>query len=396
MISVDEAVACIAGSFKTLPPENIALTDACGRVLAENVAGTFDQPPHDVSAMDGYAVRTAGARVGSTLTVIGDAPAGKPFSGTVGDLQAVRILTGGFVPSGADAVVIQEDVTRTNNLIRIGEAPKPGENIRGRGLDFRAGDVLIASGKRLTARDIALIAAADLPKMMVTRKPRVALFATGDELSRPGEPRKPGGIVASSTYAIQAMIRNWGGEPTDCGILPDRIEAFEKLPQISSDADLIVTQGGASVGDHDLVQAALGQHGFVLDFWKIAMRPGKPLIFGRMGDTPLIGLPGNPVSAMVCALLFIHPAIAKMLGSPFEPSTCFATLSAPLPKNGTRQDYVRARLTRRQDELFAEPFRLQDSSTQRIFAQAHGLIIRNIGAPAAQTGARVEVMLLDD
>ncbi len=232
--------------------------------------------------------------------------------------------------------------------------------------------------------------------MSVTRKPRVAIFATGDELSRPGEPRKHGGIVASSTFAIQAMVRAWGGEARDCGILPDRIEAFESLPQKSADADLIVTQGGASVGDHDLVQAALGQHGFVLDFWKIAMRPGKPLIFGRMGGTPLVGLPGNPVSAMVCALLFIRPAIAKMLGSAFESAACVATLASPLPKNGARQDYVRARLIRRQGELFAEPFRLQDSSTQKIFAQADGLIIRSIGAPAAQASDRVQVMLLDE
>lgn len=224
----------------------------------------------------------------------------------------------------------------------------------------------------------------------------MAIFATGDELSRPGEPRKKGGVVASSTYAIQAMIRAWGGEAKDCGILPDRTEAFETLPQKSADADLIVTQGGASVGDHDLVQAALGRHGFVLDFWKIAMRPGKPLIFGRMGDTPLIGLPGNPVSAMVCALLFIRPAIARMLGTSHEPPILNAKLSAPLPKNGTRQDYVRARLKRETGELIADPFPLQDSSTQKIFAKADALIVRSPGAPAAQPGDRVPVMLLDE
>ena len=396
MISVDEAVARIAGSFRTLPPENVALTDACGRVLAADIIASFDQPPHDVSAMDGYAVRSADVREGTTLAVIGDSPAGNPFQGTLGKMQAVRILTGGFVPSGADTVVIQEDVTRTDDVIRITEASNSGDNIRARGLDFRAGEVLIRTGKRLTPRDIAVIAAADYCKVSVTRKPLVAIFATGDELSRPGEPRKQGGIVASSTFAIQAMIRAWGGEAKDCGILPDRLEAFESLPRQSADADLIVTQGGASVGDHDLVQAALGRHGFVLDFWKIAMRPGKPLIFGRMGDTPLIGLPGNPVSAMVCALLFIRPAIARMLGSAFDPLTCVATLASPLPKNGARQDYVRARLIRRQGELFADPFRMQDSSTQKIFAQADALIIRSIGAPPAHSGDRVQVMLLND
>lgn len=310
-------------------------------------------------------------------------------------MEAVRIFTGGVMPLGADAIVIQEDARRTGDLITVGEAPKRGENIRARGLDFRAGEVLIRSGKRLTARDIAVIAAADLPFVRVTRKPRVALFATGDELSRPGEPRKDGGIVASSTYAIQAMIRNWGGEAIDGGILPDRIEAFEALPSLTSGADLIVTQGGASVGDHDLVQAALGRHGFVLEFWKIAMRPGKPSIFGRMGGTPLIGLPGNPVSAMVCTQLFIRPAIAKMLGCPFQASIISAVLASPLPANGKRQDYVRARLKTDSDQVVATPFRLQDSSTQKIFADAHALIIRPPGAPAAAEGDRVDALLLD-
>ena len=395
MIPVDEAQSRITGSFTTLPPETVALTEASGRVLAADIVAGFDQPPRDVSAMDGYAVRAADARPGANLIVIGDAPAGKPFGGTVRELQAVRILTGGIVPPGADAVVIQEDVTRTDNAIVIREAPGPGENIRARGLDFRGGEVLIGSGKRLSARDIAVIAAADLPKVMVARRPRVALFATGDELSRPGEPRKPGGIVASSTYAIQAMVREWGGEALDCGILRDDIEAFETLPEQTAGVDLIVTQGGASVGDHDLVQAALGRHGFVLDFWKIAMRPGKPLIFGRLRDTPLIGLPGNPVSAMVCAQLFIRPAIAKMLGCAFAPPIAFAALTAPLPPNGKRRDYVRARVEICEGSLLATPFRLQDSSTQKIFAQADALIIRRPDAPASTAGDHVELLLLD-
>lgn len=395
MIAVDEAISRIAGAFTTLPAEDVALTDACGRALAADVIAGFDQPPRDVSAMDGYAVRAADAALDARLKVTGESPAGKPFTGNVGEMEAIRIFTGGVVPSGADAVVIQEDVRRTDDLITICEAPKRRENIRARGLDFREGEVLIRSGKRLTARDIAVIAAADLPFVHVTRKPRVVLFATGDELSRPGEPRKDGGIVASSTYAIQAMVRNWGGEAIDGGILPDRIEAFESLPRLTSDADLIITQGGASVGDHDLVQAALGRHGFVLDFWKIAMRPGKPLIFGRMGDTPLIGLPGNPVSAMVCAQLFIRPAIAKMLGCAFQPPIITAVLASPLPANGKRQDYVRARLETGSGQVVASPFRLQDSSTQKIFAEAHALIIRPPDSPAAAEGDRVEALLLD-
>jgi molybdopterin molybdotransferase len=396
MISVDEAQSRIIASFATLPPETVTLTEASGRVLASEVIASFDQPPQDVSAMDGYAVRSADAHAGAILTVIGDAPAGKPFGGAVQKMQAVRILTGAVVPSGADSVVIQEDVTRTGNTITVRESPRSGENIRYRGLDFQQNETLITAGKRLTARDIAVIAAADMPKVMVARKPRVAIFATGDELSRPGEPRKDGGVVASSTYAIQSMIREWGGEALDCGILRDRIEAFEALPEQTAGADLIITQGGASVGDHDLVQKGLERHGFVLDFWKIAMRPGKPLIFGHMRGTPLIGLPGNPVSAMVCAQLFVRPAIAKMAGCRFKPAIASAALTAALPPNGKRQDYVRARLEMLDGELLATPFRLQDSSTQKIFAQADALIIRCPDAPGVAAGDRVRLLLLDD
>ena len=395
MISVDEAVQRIVARFSALPPETIPLIEACGRVLASDVIAGFDQPPGDVSAMDGYAVRSADARIGAALSVIGESPAGRPFGGSVGAMQAVRIFTGGMVPAGADAIIIQEDVNRDGEQIIIRESPKPRENIRARGLDFRDGEILMRAGKRVTPRDLAVIAATDHAQVSVTRKPRVVLFATGDELSRPGEPRKDGGIVASSTYAIQAMIREWGGEAVDGGILADRMEAFANLPGQTAGADLIVTQGGASVGDHDLVQAALGKHGFILDFWKIAMRPGKPLIFGRMQEIPLVGLPGNPVSAMVCALLFIRPAIAKMLGAAFKPPVVFASLASGLPANGKRQDYLRARITNRDGELVATPFRLQDSSTQRIFAESEALIIRRPHAPAAAEGERIQVLLLD-
>ncbi len=250
--------------------------------------------------------------------------------------------------------------------------------MRPRGLDFRRGEILLPRGHRLSPRDVALVAAGDLPNISVIRKPRVALVATGDELSRPGEPRKEGGIVASSIFALQAMVRQWGGEAFDVGILPDRPEAFWALPEATKTADLIVTQGGASVGDHDLVQSALKPHGFVLDFWRIAMRPGKPLIFGRLRDTAFIGLPGNPVSAMVCAVLFIQPAIAAMLGMNYEPPVTKAKLASPLRANGRRQDYVRTRLVRRDGILTAEPFALQDSSMQKVFAQSDGLIIRRI------------------
>ncbi|HXJ02067.1 MAG TPA: gephyrin-like molybdotransferase Glp [Micropepsaceae bacterium] len=395
MISVDEAVARIAGSFAPLTSETVAVSEASGRVLAQDVVARMDQPPAPISAMDGYAVRVSDASLGAELSVIGEVPAGRPFQGHVGAGQAVRIFTGGVVPQGADAVVIQEDTQSAGTRVFIKEAPRPNENVRPRALDFRTGEILLAKGHRLSPRDIALVAAGDHAKISVTRKPRVALVATGDELSRPGEPRKEGGIVASSTYALQAMVRQWGGESFDMGILPDRTEAFAALPEATKAADLIVTQGGASVGDHDLVQSALKPLGFALDFWRIAMRPGKPLIFGRLRDTPFIGLPGNPVSAMVCAVLFIRPAVAAMLGMPYEPPIAKARLASPLRANGRRQDYIRTRVVGKGGILTAEPFALQDSSMQKIFAQSDGLIVRAIDAPAAQAGDDVDVLLLD-
>jgi molybdopterin molybdotransferase len=396
MISVDEAVARIARSFAPLPAESVSVADAAGRVLAEDVVARVDHPPAPMSAMDGYAVRRAEAYAGAELTVVGEAPAGRPFEGRIGPGEAVRIFTGGVVPEGADAVVIQEDtVAVSSSRMGVKEAPHPDENVRPRGLDFRSGETLLARGRRLSARDLALIAAADLPSISVVRRPRVALVATGDELSRPGESRKEGGIVASSLYALQAMVRGWGGEAFDAGILPDRPEAFANLPERTKTADLVITQGGASVGDHDLVQSALKPHGFTLDFWRIAMRPGKPLIFGRLRETPFVGLPGNPVSAMVCAVLFVQPAIAAMLGTAYEPAIVKARLGSPLRANGRRQDYIRTRLLRRGGTLTAEPFALQDSSMQKIFAQSDGLIVRAVDAPPAHAGNEVDVLLLD-
>jgi len=396
MISVDEAVSRIISAFAPLSCETVAITGAVGRVLAEDVIAGFDQPPAPISAMDGYAVRAAEANRDAELAVIGEAPAGRPFAGSLGSGQAVRIFTGGVLPEGADAVVIQEDTAARGDRVVVKEVPKPGENVRQRGLDFRAGEILLRRGHRLSARDLALLAAANFPGVIVRRKPRIALVATGDELSRPGEARKAGGVVASSTYALQAMVQKWGGDARDIGILPDRTEAFAGLPEAAKDADLIVTQGGASVGDHDLVQTALKPLGFALDFWKIAMRPGKPLIFGRLRDTPFIGLPGNPVSAMVCAILFIQPAIASMLGMTYRAGVTRAQLASPLRANGSRQDYIRARLSQSDGVLIAHPFSLQDSSMQKTFAQAGGLVVRPPNAPAAQAGDKIDVLLLDE
>ncbi len=345
--------------------------------------------------MDGYAVRAGDAAEGATLTVIGTSPAGHPFDGEVGTGQAVRIFTGGVVPQGADSIVIQEDTNAHGTAVTVNEAAKKGRHIRLAGLDFRTGDAVAAKGRRLTARDLSLIAAADLARVSVVRKPRVAFAATGDELSPPGTPRGPGGIVASSGYGLSAMIAQWGGDPVDLGIMADTMDAVASIAAKAKGADLIVTLGGASVGDHDLVQRALGPEGFTLDFWKIAMRPGKPLIFGRLGDIPLLGLPGNPVSTLVCALLFLQPAIAAMLGDSTLKPTLYARLATDLAENDVRQDYIRSRLDFRDGERWVTPFKVQDSSMQSTLAQADALVVRAPQAAAAKSGERIEIIRLD-
>ena len=395
MIPVGEARSRIASAFTTVEAETIAIADAAGRVLAEDAIAGASQPPQAVSSMDGYALRAADAAVaGARLTLIGAAPAGHPFAGRVGPGETMRLFTGSVVPDGADAIVIQEDVHADGTTIVANVAVTPGKHIRAAGLDFRKGQVLLGAGTRLTPRDLSLLAAADIAKISVRRKPRIALVATGDELSRPGEARKPGGIVASSGYGLSALIEDWGGDAIDLGILPDDEKAIATIAERAGDADLIVTLGGASVGDHDLVQRALGPRGFALDFWKIAMRPGKPLIFGRLGRTPLLGLPGNPVSTLVCAILFLKPAIAALLGTEFREELAAARLDGTLPANDARQDYLRAILTLRDGVAWAAPFEVQDSSMLNTFARADCLIVRAPHAKALAHGDAVEVLPL--
>jgi len=396
MLSVAEAVARVVAAFKTCASEGVPIAATEGRVLGEDAVAKSDQPPAPMSAMDGYALRARDiGGIPKELNVIGEAPAGKPFAGSIASGEAVRIFTGGVVPDGADTIVIQEDTEKAENKVVIKQAPRPGQHVRAGGLDFRNGETLLRKGHRLSARDIALLAAADFGTLNVVCKPRIALVATGDELVRPGEPRGPGDVVASSTYALAAFAEKWGGTALDLGILPDKVEAFAQLPATAKNADLIVTQGGASVGDHDLVQRALKPFGFELDFWKIAMRPGKPLIFGRLNNTPLLGLPGNPVSAMICAILFLRPAIAAMLGMKYTPIMTKIRLSTPLKANGARQDYIRTRIISQDGTLSAEPFSLQDSAMQKIFAQSDGLIVRPPHALPAAEGDKVDVLLLD-
>lgn len=395
MISVEEAVARVTALLQPVGSETVGIDQAFGRVLAEDARARMTQPPAPVSSMDGYAVRAADvANPPATLRVVGSSPAGHPFGSAIAQGEAVRIFTGGVVPDGADGIVIQEDATADGDKVMLNVAARPGKHIRAAGLDFRLDDVLAHAGRRLTARDVSLLAAADLAQLRVSRKPRVAIAATGDELSRPGEMRGAGGIVASSGYALRPMIEAWGGEAVDLGIFPDNIDAIASIAEKAAGADLIVTLGGASVGDHDLIQKALGPQGFSLDFWKIAMRPGKPLIFGHLKDTPLLGLPGNPVSTFVCAVLFVRPAIAALLATDTATPMISAKLTHSLPENDTRQDYMRAQLLLRGGEYWADVYEVQDSSMLGTLAFANALVVRAPHAPAIEGGDRVDVLPL--
>jgi molybdopterin molybdotransferase len=309
----------------------------------------------------------------------------------------VRLITGSFVPAGADTVLLQEDASEADGIVTVNEAATKARHIRRAGQDFSERDVLVQAGRRLTARDIGLAASGNHPWLSVHRRPRVAILATGDEIALPGEPIPPGGIVSSNAHALAALMRAQGCDPTVLPIAADTLEAIAAGADAARGADLLVTTGGASVGDHDLVQAGLGQRGLALDFWKIAMRPGKPLMFGRMQDMPVLGLPGNPVSALVCAVLFLVPALARLAGLPAAPlPRTAALLGARLPANDRRADFLRARLTTAEDgRLTATAFERQDSAMLRLLATADALLLRAPFAPAAEAGAAVEVIRLD-
>jgi molybdopterin molybdotransferase len=397
MISVEEARQRLLAPLKPLGAEHVALADAAGRVLAEDVVARRTQPPFAASAMDGYAVRAADvARVPAELRVVGSVPAGQRHEGMVGRGEAVRIFTGAPVPDGADAIVIQEDTDRRGDIVVVKEGAPAGRYVRPAGLDFREGAVGLVKGRRLTARDIGLAAAMNRPWLLVHRQPRVAVLPTGDEVVMPGDPVGPNQIVSSNALALGALIERVGGVPVQLPIAPDDSAALQRIAEGAAGADLLVTTGGASVGEHDLVRDALGQTGLTLDFWTVAMRPGKPLMVGRYGSVLMIGLPGNPVSTLVCGLLFVKPAIERLLGleAPEEP-TQRARLKAKLSANDRRQDYLRARMTRAVDGTFeVEPFRVQDSSMMSALAAADCLVIRKPHAPEAATGEWVEIIPL--
>jgi molybdopterin molybdotransferase len=397
MISVEEARQRILDALRPKSAEVVALADAWSRVSAEAVRARLTQPPFDVSAMDGYALRAADGLLGARLRVIGAAPAGHPFDSHVRANEAVRLFTGSVVPAGTDAILLQEDATRDGDTVQVNEAVVAGRHIRRAGQDFAAGDVVIPPGRRITARDVGLAAAANHPWLTVHRRPRVAILATGDEIAMPGEPIPPGGIVSSNSHALAALVRAAGGAPMVLPVARDDSAAIGAVADSLVGVDMLVTTGGASVGDHDLVIASLQARGMTLDFWQIAMRPGKPLLFGQLADTPVLGLPGNPVSAMVCAILFLLPALSLLSGLPAAPPpVTTAVLGSAVKANDKRADHLRASIS--SDEtgrLVVLPFSVQDSAMLRRLALADALILRPALAPALEAGAEVSIIRLD-
>ena len=397
MISVEEARERILANLHPTPAEIVALADGWGRVTAIPVVARLTQPPADVSAMDGYALRAADGTRDAVLRVIGTAPAGHPFAGAVGPGEAVRLFTGSVVPKGADAILLQEDAAAAGPEVRLNEAVALGRHIRRAGQDFAAGDVVVPVERRLTARDIGLAAAANHPWLTAHRRPRVAVLATGDEIAMPGEPIPTGGIVSSNSHALAALVRAAGGEPVVLPVAADTRDAVAAVADAVHGMDMLVTTGGASVGDHDLVIEGLKTRGLQLDFWQIAMRPGKPLLFGRLGAVPVLGLPGNPVSAMVCAILFLLPALSRLSGLPAAPPpTVQAIAGAPLRANDHRADHLRSTVsTDSQGRIVATPFTVQDSAMLRRLAHADALILRAPNAPALPEGSDITVIRLD-
>jgi molybdopterin molybdotransferase len=396
LISVEEALSRVLALFSPLPAEEISLAQALGRVLAEDLAARRTQPPFAVSAMDGYAVRAADvATIPASLRVVAEVPAGQGFAGALGAGEAARIFTGAPLPGGADTVVVQEETRREGERVIVLGGTTPGRHIRAKGLDFAEGAVSLSAGKRLTARDIGLAAAMNRPWLFVHRRPRVGILSTGDEIVMPGEPIGPHQIVSSNSLALAAFVEACGALPLSVGNASDDPQALRRAAAATRGVDLLVTTGGVSVGDYDLVRPALAADGFELDFWQIAMRPGKPLMVGRYRGTPLLGLPGNPVSTLVCALLFVNPALGFLSGlgeAPAAPAA--ARLGTPLKENDRRQDYLRARLARAADgtlEVF--PFAVQDSSMMSVLAASDCLVVRPPHAPVAAKGERVPILL---
>ena len=399
LLPVDAALARLLALAKPIAENETLPLDACAsRVLASDLAAKLTQPPFDSSAMDGYAIRTDDARADTRLKLIGESAAGHAFEGSVGPGETVRIFTGAPVPAGADAVLLQEDAVRHDDgMIGMNFFPEPRRHIRPQGQDFREGETILKAGAVMTPPRLMVAAAMDHATLSVRRRTRVGLLATGDELVRPGEPRAASQIIASNTFAVAALSRDCGADVTDLGIARDTMEdlAARIASARAAKLDVLVTLGGASVGDHDLVQKALKDAGMQLDFWQIAMRPGKPLMVGSLGDMIVIGLPGNPVSSLVCSLLFLEPVLAKLAGLAAPKREAEVIVSRALGENDKRRDHLRAKLTRDDlGRLIAEPFEKQDSSMMNVLAQAGCLVIREPFAPSLAAGGTARAILL--
>jgi len=397
VISVDEARRRILDGLTTLPAEQVGLAEAHGRVLAQDVAARRTQPPSAVSAMDGYAVRAADvAQVPVTLTVVAHVPAGTSYEGTLGLNESVRIFTGAPLPAGADTIVIQEDTDGGGETVEVRAGAEAGTYVRPAGLDFSAGATLLDAGRLLTARDIGLAAAMNVPWLSVRRRPRVALLLTGDEIVLPGEDVGPNQIVSSNGFALAGLVAASGGVPVQLGVALDDADSLRVAAERARGCDALVTTGGASIGEHDLLQQALADVGLEIDFWRIAMRPGKPLMYGHFQGIPMLGLPGNPVSSMVCGLLFLRPMLRRMLGTHEDGvPRGTALLGEALGQNDRREDYLRATLERNDaGEAVATAFARQDSSMFATLAAADCLIVRPPHAPPAEAGTRVDIVHL--
>ena len=395
MISVTQALEACLALTTPLDSEEIALQDGLGRVLAAPITATRNQPPFAASAMDGYALKASQASAGAQFRVVGEAPAGHMWTGVLQDGEALRIFTGAPLPEGADRIIIQEDITREGDVITLKDGFDEGPHIRAAGNDFRIGDRLEAP-RRLRPQDLALAASMNAPRLQVTRKPEVALIATGDELVMPGSSPAPDQIIASNTFGLKAMIEAEGGHARLLPIARDTRESLETVFDLASSADLIVTIGGASVGDHDLVGQVAQDMGLERAFYKIAMRPGKPLMAGRLGKSAMLGLPGNPVSAMVCGHLFLVPMLHGFLGLPAAaPQRFQARLAVDLPPNGPREHYMRATLEHHSHPLpQITPFTRQDSALLSVFSQAGALMIRPPHQEALKAGSMVDYLTL--
>jgi molybdopterin molybdotransferase len=396
MISVEEALTRLLAPLEALPAEQVSIAEAVGRVLAEDVVARRTQPPFAVSAMDGYAVRAADvASVPVNLRIVAEIPAGAGFGGVLDKGEAARIFTGAPLPEGADTIVIQEDTERDGDTVRVIEGAKLGTYVRRAGLDFAEGDVLLRAGTRLTPRHIGLAAAMNRPWLFVHRRPHVGILSTGDEVVMPGEPIGPHQIVSSNALALAAFVTACGGVPVGLGNAPDDADALRRFAAGARGVDLLVSTGGVSVGEHDLVRGVLSEDGLKIDFWEIAMRPGKPLMSGSYRGTPMVGLPGNPVSTLVCSLLFLKPAMERLSGLPDNPEPMLtARLGRDLRQNDGRQDYLRSRLARGADGVLeATPFDVQDSSMMHPLASSDCLVIRPPHAVAASAGTMVPIII---